>query len=113
MAMYVLVEFDEDSQALNFLKKLKGKSSFRAKGLFKKPTKFCECELPISESQRSLEMGRGERYGWLMHRRCRRARRAPQSPRNLLESDRPSSDRDIFLHLPIAMTVHNVSQKSH
>lgn len=109
--MYVLVEFDQDSQAEALMEKLRNRSSFRVVGLFKKPTKFCECP-PMSDLQQSREVTLGERFGWRVHRSCRRARRAPQAPKNLLEGDAPARDRDIFLHLSARpLLVHNVSKK--
>lgn len=114
MASYVLVEFDNDDQAQKLIDQLETKESMRAVGLFRKPTKFCECP-PLFGSQQSSEITRGDRFGWWVHRACRRARKAPQSPRNLLEPiDRPARDRDIFLHLTpnYPIQVHHVSPRS-
>ncbi len=111
MAMYLLIEFDDDAQAEALLEKVRGRRSFRPVGLFKKPTLFCECG-PIPDSQAGHQITRGERWGIYVHRACRRARKAPQAPRNLLESDARASDRNFFIHLTpnYPLTVHNVSR---
>ena len=112
MSMYVLVEFDNDDQAQRLVDAMQGKKAFRVVGLFKKPTKFCECP-PMTDLQQSREVALGERFGWRVHRKCRRARKAPQAPRNLLESG-PQSKHDFFLHLTpnYPLQVHNVSPRS-
>jgi len=108
MSMYLLIEFDNDVQARSLITRLEGKLGMKAVGLFKKPTKFCECP-PMSDLQQSREVTRGDLFGWRVHRACRRARKAPQAPKNLLEAG-PQSSHDIFLHLSTyPIMVHNVS----
>lgn len=109
MARYVLVEFDNDAEAERFVNKIiqrnldlaarKKEGSYRIKGFFAKPTKFCECG-PLTDRQQREEVTRGAKYGWMVHRPCRRARPMSQSPRNLLDpEDTPARMRDAFLHL--------------
>jgi hypothetical protein len=87
MAVYVLLEFDDDKQAQNFVKdtitsdvvswfnekaQLENARS-KVRAVFKKPTLFCEC---VSGSK--LEQGgssRGKKYGWWVHSKCGKPRR--------------------------------------
>lgn len=109
MARYVLVEFDNDAEAERFVNKIiqrcidlgvaKKSATYRIRGFFAKPTKFCECG-PIPESQVGMHITRGAKYGWVVHRSCKRARPMAQSPRNLLDpEDTPAHMRDVFLTL--------------
>jgi hypothetical protein len=110
MSQYLLIEFDDDNQCAALIEKLKGKKTFRTVGLFQKPRKFCECP-PMSDLQQSRETARGARFGWWVHRACSRARKAPQAPRNLLESiDAPAREQNLFLHLTpnYPLMVHHV-----
>ncbi len=86
MAKYVLLEFANDDEADGFQATMQSAyldnpdAAIKVKGVFKKPTKFCECLKP---SDRSLL---GEKYGWRVCPTCVKPKRgAWQHPRNLLQ----------------------------
>lgn len=86
MARYVLVEFDDDATANEFIKRMHRASktkAFRLKGVFKKPTVFCTCG-PIASTQYTTALVRGPKTGWMIHVECGLPRRTGQVPRNIL-----------------------------
>ena len=85
MAQYLLLEFDNDAQCKKLIEKIVAADrGFRVRGLFQKPTKLCECG-PINPLDQHREVTRGAKFGWFVHRACRRAVKGPVSPRNLWE----------------------------
>lgn len=109
MGRYVLLEFDDHEVAEQFvndviqrnldLAKKKKWGTVKVKGYFARPEKYCECG-PIPQSKVRYEITRGKKYGWNIHRKCRRARPGPQLPRNLLDpQDTPPRMMEAFLHL--------------
>lgn len=88
MARWLLLEFDDDAQCEAMMAKIQEQTAagkaYRLKGLFAKPTKFCEC--PPEPRRQQPDLVRGERYGWVVHRLCRKAWPMPVWPKNLLES---------------------------
>lgn len=83
MAKYVLVEFDDDATADEFIKRIHRASkvkAFRLKGIFKKPTAFCACG-PLNST---ALLARGPKTGWFIHVDCGLPRGRSQAPRNLL-----------------------------
>ena len=84
MARYVLLEFDKDEDAEAFSgliiqdKDTPG-VAMRVRGIFKKPTLFCEC---ADKGDKSV---RGEKWGWWLHRKCGKPKAGHwQHPHNLL-----------------------------
>lgn len=92
MARYVLVEFDDNEEANNFVGMLRGgdfdgrpaevspDGSVRVVGMFFKPTQFCEC--PQGE-----QTARGKKYGLQVHSCGKPIRGRWQHPRNLVKED--------------------------
>jgi hypothetical protein len=101
MAKYVLVAFDDDSEADTFTKMLiegaMPDATMRVEAVFKKPTKFCECETPSEKSSR------GQKWGWWLCRNpgCGKPKRDNfQQPRNLLEPEGLGVEKKrIFINL--------------
>lgn len=104
MARYVLVEFDDNDEADNFVQILNGgdfdghtatasPGSMRVRAVWFKPTKFCDCK-DISNGE-----GRGKKYGMWAHKTCGKPRKGVcQHPRNLLEpADMPVKYRAEYL----------------
>lgn len=96
MARYLLLEFDADSQCDALVTKLADKKTIRVVGMFQKPTKFCSCP-KMDDLQQRGQVTRGERFGWWVHRSCRKAHGLHQSPKNLLFDGHPR-DNPAFLH---------------
>jgi hypothetical protein len=83
MVMSVLVEFADDAKAKAFVEKINGAyealpedppRKIRAVGIWKIPTKHCEC------STQGVKMNisgytRGKKYGWWVHNICGRPSR--------------------------------------
>lgn len=104
---YVVLEFDSDDEADSFSEALNAvgyvlsaseKSSMwkvypRVKGIFRKPSQFCECAKPGEKSVR------GAKWGWWIHRDCGKPKRGQwQHPRNLLDPiDLPARERAMYL----------------
>jgi hypothetical protein len=91
---YVVVEFDDDAEAGAFAATLGEGSdaSVRIVGLYKKPSKFCECAAP---SEKSVM---GTKYGWWVCKVCFRPQKGVwQVPRNLLrEGEQPGKRQYMF-----------------
>jgi hypothetical protein len=89
MAKYVLVAFDNDKEADNFVEMLgfswnSPTATVHVKGVWKKPTLFCECPNPDYKSVRGLS------HGWRVHKACGKPRRGLwQSPDNKLDPNTP------------------------
>lgn len=109
MGRYVLLEFDDDDAAERYVEKIlgravemsrkKGAKLVRVRGYFARPNTYCECGI-LSPLEQREQVVRGVRYGWWVHRRCRKARRGPHTPRNLLDpAGTPTAHMDAFLHL--------------
>jgi hypothetical protein len=104
MSRYVLVEFESNEAADQFVAKTIAKTArgahYRVIGFFAKPRNFCECG-PLTERQQGSEVTRGAKYGWMVHRRCGRPRRqASHSPRNLMDPvGTYPRDTTSYLHL--------------
>ena len=91
MARYVLIEFDDDAKADALCAQIDTASAngkpFRIAGLFQKPLKYCTCpEIPLT--QYATDRARGAKYGWVVHRECRRPVRSTQWPQNMREPER-------------------------
>lgn len=91
MAKYVLVEFEDDEKADNFVYLLDmgflpTSGDGRVRGVYKKPTLFCECpEETRDKSGRSL---RGSKYGWWVKSCCGRPLKGgAQNPYNQLDKE--------------------------
>lgn len=85
MARYVLVEFDDDTTANEFIKRIYKASKtkrFRILGVFKKPTEYCKCG-PIASTQYTTALARGPKSGWFIHLECGLPRNMSQCPRNI------------------------------
>lgn len=125
MAKYVLVSFDDDTDADNFVAALQRHADPEAEGrnshvfyttkhptlenhfsmrgvleasvraVWKKPTQFCECANPGEKS------ARGQKWGWWVHKDCGKAKKGNfQSPRNLLDPPgQRARDIQIFLNV--------------
>lgn len=104
MPRYVLIEFDNNAQAEQFIAKThagtKAGKPYRVLGLFAKPRNYCQCG-PLTDRVQAREVQRGSKYGWMVHIKCGRPRRqASHSPRNLL--DEPGtypSETTAYVHL--------------
>lgn len=102
MARYVLIEFDDNNDAETFVKAVeevqgilvttqhpkipdqygvvKPSHDYRIRGLYAKPTRFCECSDVLFNERR-----KGAKLGWYVHPTCGRPVRGSwQWPRNLL-----------------------------
>ena len=86
MVMYVLLRFEDDDIAEEIVKGGYGDTGedlalvAKPVGLYKGPTKFCECEYNPNESR-----NRGARYGWMLCKHCNRAvKTMGQNPINIL-----------------------------
>lgn len=104
MPRYVLVEFDSNTQAEQFVAKTHAGTQagkpYRVVGLFAKPRGFCECG-PLTDRQQGSEVRRGAKYGWMIHTKCNRPRKqASHSPRNMLDPmDTHPRDTTAYIHL--------------
>lgn len=75
MAVYVLVEFDDNAQAKRFVEKVNGHwgavagdyMSRRVRAIWYKPTKFCDCTRGVKGSN---PFYRSEKTGWWVHHPC-------------------------------------------
>ena len=86
MAKYVLVEFDDDEDADAFAAMVSPSdvASMRVRGVFKKPTLFCDCPKPSEKNSR------GAKWGWWLCRNpgCGKPQRGMgQSPTNLIDPE--------------------------
>jgi hypothetical protein len=85
VAKYVLIEFDDDSEADAFANVMIGQaegSSMRVRGVFKKPTIFCEC---ANSPEKNV---RGNKWGWWLCKLCSKPKKNMlQSPTNLIDPD--------------------------
>lgn len=77
MAKFVLLEFDDDKEAELFamqggmLAERAGVDTMVVVGIFRKPTKYCDCKVKgLWSRQDGWTMGR--KYGWWVHNRCGR-----------------------------------------
>lgn len=91
MARYLLIEFDNDYQCDLLMDKLTEKATMRVVGMFQKPRSFCSCP-PMTDSEQTGQITRGEKFGWWVHRKCKRAHGHIQSPRNLLYEGHPRNN---------------------
>lgn len=78
MAKYVLLQFDDDAEADRFLEGVEEGDvgigdgitiallKFAVRGIWRKPTKFCECKTDM----RRGGFRRGQKYGWWVHAKC-------------------------------------------
>ena len=106
MAKYVLLEFDDDNEADEFVRVVPGLyhidahslQSFKIVGEFKKPTSFCQC---TPEQKRGVFGARGSKFGWFVCGRCKKpVEGGNQVIYNLLENDgRPTWKREINLQV--------------
>lgn len=85
MAVYVLLEFDDNAQAKRFVEKVNGRWGTVAKdyltrrviGVWYKPTKFCTCATDGTKQARgSNPFFRAQKTGWWVHYPCGRPTRA-------------------------------------
>jgi len=68
MAMYVLLSFDDDEEAMNFVDA--NLASMKVEGIYKKPTKFCDALNPIHGNKRVHGWTQGQKYGWWICAKC-------------------------------------------
>jgi hypothetical protein len=80
MSVYVMLTFDNDDEAHEFVKEAltQGyamtadektnvrKRFFNIRGVWKKPTIFCTCD----STERKVGFTRGKKYGWWVHAKC-------------------------------------------
>jgi hypothetical protein len=95
MPRYLLIEFDVDKQAEQFMAKVDAGTErgqpYRVRGLFAKPRRVCTC--PGMDQPEKLRRGSlsrwavGPKYGWFVHRGCGRAKPGTQWPFNLLRRE--------------------------
>ena len=83
-ARYVLVELDDEARALKLIGRLEGIQGVKIRGLFGKPTKFCDCPNNGDLNSRSVL---GAKYNWRICPECGRAKRLFQTLRNLLDPE--------------------------
>jgi hypothetical protein len=84
MARLVVVDFDSDALADAFMAKMNKAANpkYRVVGLFAKPVRWCECPKPTGYEKNEVVMG--GKYGWWIHKLCRRPRRGTHQAHNLL-----------------------------
>lgn len=83
MAVYVMLQFDDEQQAKTFVTDIidypdsdiltpSQENNVRAKvrAVFKKPTLFCTCGPDSKKISREGGGTRGKKYGWWVHVRC-------------------------------------------
>lgn len=90
MARYVVVEFDDNAQADEFVRRVNSNPDrkFRVPWVFAKPTKYCECPSTGTRSSDPIRVVRGDKWGWWVCSKCHRAMGGSyQSPHNLLDYD--------------------------
>lgn len=81
MAMYVLVEFDDNAQAKRFVEKVNGAfeavdgdyMSRRVRAVWGRPTKFCDC---AGGKGKMVSFRRTDKAGWWVHSDCGRPTKA-------------------------------------
>lgn len=76
MAKYVLLAFDSDTEANEFVEAVQDRTSreeFTVRGVWKKPTKFCEC---TSGNIKQRGWTRGKKFGWWVCDRCHKPSKA-------------------------------------
>lgn len=99
MALYVLLEFANDSDANEFIESHEELNldpvEARVVATFKKPTKFCQC----GEQRFGVLAQRGKKYGWYICGRCHLPdEKATQiGIYNLLEADQPPWKKHLLL----------------
>lgn len=94
MAMYVVVEFDNDAEAESLIATMRDGATVRVASAYKKPTKFCDC---VDKSEKSRL---GQKYNWYVCAVCLRPKEGVwQNPRNLLRLDERLSARQIMLNV--------------
>ena len=89
MAVYVLLSFDDDSTAKEFVKDLiamnkpggslgtsLGPNDAEVLGAYKRPTKFCDCGLSGGKGKLGYSFTQGRKYGWWVHAECGKPTRA-------------------------------------
>lgn len=70
MAVYVLLTFDDESEAKDFCGiVLDRRPQMKLWGIFKKPTQFCEC---VGGRKTASGFTRGLNYGWWVCARCKK-----------------------------------------
>jgi hypothetical protein len=107
VARYVLIEFDDNKEADNFVKMLTPdveleepeeydfKGSMRVRAVFFKPTQFCECKSGLTAS-------RGKKFGLNVHEKCGKPHRGRwQHPTNLIHPDQDKTLYEQGLYLGI------------
>lgn len=111
MSRYVLVEFDDNDDADSFLKEFEKGEVFwmhkdfiykanvpmltRIRGMFGKPTKFCDCPDVTPDADKSVQ---GAKWGWWLHRVCGKPKKGRwQHPKNMLDPETPTKFRELYL----------------
>lgn len=90
MARVVVLKFDEDDAANRFVEHMSNRMGAGALNqasvaiayadvthVFKVPTKFCECNVPLSAPKGTY--GLGKKWGWWVHKGCGRPAPRPWS----------------------------------
>ena len=88
MGTYLLIEFEDDSQAERLCAQInaataKGKR-FWVAGLFKKPMAFCKCTYDVTSYRRQKAI-QGIKHGWWICPTCRRPRFGNQTGNNQVD----------------------------
>lgn len=87
MAKYLVIEFDNDETCDKLKQTIDQATSsgkaYRAVGEFKKPTSWCGCPRPAGYYKN--EIARGGRFGWWVHRECRKPRLGSHQLANLIK----------------------------
>lgn len=85
MAKYILLQFNDDKEADAFASTIADAgeaSSLTVRGVFKKPTMFCDCVKGTSPEKNV----KGNKWGWWLCKVCHKPKKNMlQSPTNLLD----------------------------
>lgn len=108
MAQYVILAFDNDTEAESFRKMIADEPSdvktIHVVAAYKKPTVFCVC---IASPDQSV---RGAKYGWWLCKICHRPKKGLwQGPKDLTRPDEAVRDKRITFvirddYVPLAVT---------
>jgi len=71
MAMYVLLSFADDEDAMQFVEANLSDPILKVEGIYKKPTQFCNpMDTTIHGTRRVQGWTQGQKYGWWICSRC-------------------------------------------
>jgi hypothetical protein len=76
MAMFVLLSFPDDADAIDWVQRMKGDSeSLVVEGIYKKPTLFCDLTDTIHGNRRVTGFTKGQKWGWWVCAVCKKPRK--------------------------------------